>query len=137
MESPADSAKRAAARRAAEFVVPDMRLGLGTGSTAAMFVAEIGRRVAEGLVVRCVPTSEATRRLAMQWHIPLATLDEMPELDLTVDGTDEFDPHLRLIKGAGGALLRAPLYILWKLPIYLSFLKRRETVWRRPPRAGE
>ena len=99
-------AKHIAAERALELVAPDMRLGLGTGSTAEHFVALLGGRVAQGLNVICVPTSTRTRALAEHYAIPLTTLDDMPELDLTIDGTDEFDPKLRLIKGGGGALLR-------------------------------
>ncbi|QBR72886.1 ribose 5-phosphate isomerase A [Beijerinckiaceae bacterium] len=101
-----DDAKRLAAAQALELVTPGMRLGLGTGTTAAHFVELLGARVAEGLDVICVPTSERTRTLAEAYSIPLASIDEMPELDLTVDGADEFDPQLRLIKGGGGALLR-------------------------------
>jgi ribose 5-phosphate isomerase A len=101
-----DNAKRLAARKALELVSSGMRLGLGTGSTAAHFVKLLGARVAEGLDVICVPTSERTRTLAELHAIPLATIDELPELDLTVDGADEFDRQLRLIKGGGGALLR-------------------------------
>jgi ribose 5-phosphate isomerase A len=98
--------KRAAAERALTFVEPGMRLGLGTGSTAAQFVELLGAQVREGLQVVAVPTSEATRAQAAALGIPLSTLDETPFLDLTVDGTDEFDSELRLIKGGGGALLR-------------------------------
>ena len=83
-----------------------MRLGLGTGSTAAKFVDLVGERVKDGLKVICVPTSEATRAQAERLGIPLTTLDETPYLDLTVDGADELDGELRLIKGGGGALLR-------------------------------
>jgi ribose 5-phosphate isomerase A len=101
-----DNLKRAAAERAAELVTDGMRLGLGTGSTAAYFVAAIGARVRGGLRVAGVPTSEATREQAQREGIPLTTLDETPELDLTVDGADEVDDDLRLIKGGGGALLR-------------------------------
>ena len=101
-----DEAKRAAAAAALELVTPGMRLGLGTGSTARHFVALLGARVAEGLEVICVPTSEETRAQAEGLNIPLASIDERPELDLTVDGADEFDASLRLIKGGGGALLR-------------------------------
>jgi len=100
------AAKRRAAARALEFVSSGMRLGLGTGSTAAEFVRILGPRVAEGLKVLCVATSNATFDLAQSLAIPLATLDEVPELDLVIDGADEFDPKLRLIKGGGGALLR-------------------------------
>ena len=102
----ADDAKRLAAERALTLVQDGMALGLGTGSTAAHFVAALGRRVAEGLRIVGVPTSEATRRQAEALAIPLATLDERPELDLTIDGADEIDPQLRAIKGGGGALLR-------------------------------
>jgi ribose 5-phosphate isomerase A len=98
--------KRAAAERALTFVEPGMRLGLGTGSTAAQFVELLGAQVREGLQVVAVPTSEATRAQAAALGITLSTLDETPFLDLTVDGTDEFDSELRLIKGGGGALLR-------------------------------
>ena len=101
-----DHLKRAAAERAAELVTDGMRLGLGSGSTAAYFVAAIGERVRGGLRVACVPTSEATREQAQREGIPLTTLDETAELDLTVDGADEVDDDLRLIKGGGGALLR-------------------------------
>ena len=107
MSSPGPlNAKRLAAARALDFIEPGMRLGLGTGSTAAEFVTLLGRRVAEGLRVVGVPTSERTADQARALGIPLATLDELPELDLTIDGADEFDSRLRLIKGGGGALLR-------------------------------
>ena len=101
-----DHQKRAAAEAALELVRPGMRLGLGTGSTAAHFVELLGVRVKAGLDVVGVPTSEATRGLAKHAGIPLTTLEETPELDLTVDGADELDPELRLIKGGGAALLR-------------------------------
>ncbi len=101
-----DDAKRLAAATALELVTPGMRLGLGTGTTAAHFVELLGARVAEGLDVVCVPTSERTRTLAELHAIPLVSIDALPELDLTVDGTDEFDMELRLLKGGGGALLR-------------------------------
>jgi ribose 5-phosphate isomerase A len=101
-----DTYKRAAAARAIDFVRPGMRLGLGTGSTAAHFVDLLGERVRAGLNVVAVPTSEATRAQATRLGIALTTLDETPELDLTVDGADEIAPDLALIKGGGGALLR-------------------------------
>jgi ribose 5-phosphate isomerase A len=102
----ADAQKRAAAARAVELVRPGMRLGLGTGSTAKHFVDLIGERVRAGLDVVAVPTSEATHAQALACGIRLTTLDETPELDLTVDGADEIAPDLSLIKGGGGALLR-------------------------------
>jgi ribose 5-phosphate isomerase A len=98
-----DALKRAAAAAAMTFVRPGMKLGLGTGSTAAHFVDLLG---ASGLDVVCVPTSEATRAQAARLGLTLATLNECPSLDLTIDGADEFDDALRLIKGGGGALLR-------------------------------
>jgi ribose 5-phosphate isomerase A len=101
-----DRLKRLAAERALDFVKPGMKLGLGTGSTAAHFVELLGARVAAGLDIAGVPTSEATRALAERHGVPLITLDDHPELDLTIDGADEIDPELRLIKGGGGALLR-------------------------------
>ena len=104
-----DGEKRAAAERAASLVEGGMRLGLGTGSTAALFVEALGRRVAAGLDVVGVPTSEATRRQAEALGIRLGTLDDGPELDLTVDGADEIGPGLALVKGGGGALLREKL----------------------------
>jgi ribose 5-phosphate isomerase A len=102
----ADAQKRAAAARAVEFVRHGMRLGLGTGSTAKHFVELVGERVRAGLDIIAVPTSQATRTDAERCGIILTTLDETPELDLTVDGADEIAPDLNLIKGGGGALLR-------------------------------
>jgi ribose 5-phosphate isomerase A len=101
-----DELKRQAASRALEFVTSGMRIGLGTGSTAKHFVELLGARVQNGLDVVGVPTSEATRADALRCGIQLTTLDEVDRLDLTVDGADEIDPHLNLIKGGGGALLR-------------------------------
>ncbi len=98
--------KRQAAARAVGLVSDGMRLGLGTGSTAKHFVSLLAERVRGGLKVVGVPTSEATRAQAAREGVPLTTLDETPELDLTVDGADELDDDLRLIKGGGGALLR-------------------------------
>jgi ribose 5-phosphate isomerase A len=102
----AEAQKRAAAAGAVEFVRPGMRLGLGTGSTAAHFVELIGERVRGGLDIVAVPTSQATHDQAARCGIPLTTLDEVTALDLTVDGADEIAPDLSLIKGGGGALLR-------------------------------
>ncbi len=83
-----------------------MRLGLGTGSTAAHFVDLLADRARSGLDVICVPTSEATRLQAERLGLKVATLDKVPHLDLTIDGADEIDHDLRLVKGGGGALLR-------------------------------
>ncbi len=105
-QSDADLAKRAAAGAALERVRPGMRLGLGSGSTAAWFVRLLAERVASGLDVRCVATSSATTALATELGVPLVALDALGALDLTVDGADEIDPDLTLIKGGGGALLQ-------------------------------
>jgi ribose 5-phosphate isomerase A len=102
----ADTWKLQAAERALEFVQPGMKLGLGTGSTAAKFVDLLGAKVKAGLDVIGVPTSEVTRAQAAALGIRLTTLDEQPHLDLTIDGADEVDDTLQLIKGGGGALLR-------------------------------
>lgn len=101
-----EAQKRAAAARAVDFVRPGMRIGLGSGSTARHFVELLSERVRAGLDIVAVPTSETTRRDAERGGIPLTSLDETPELDLTVDGADEIGPDLSLIKGGGGALLR-------------------------------
>jgi ribose 5-phosphate isomerase A len=101
-----DEDKRRAAEAALAFVENGMKLGLGTGSTAARFVDALGAKVAAGLKVIGVPTSEATHAQAQKLGIPLATLEDEPQLDLTIDGADELDAELRLIKGGGGALLR-------------------------------
>jgi len=101
-----DQLKRQAAAKALAHVQDGMKLGLGTGSTARHFVDLLGQRVAGGLRVIGVPTSEATRAQAEACKIPLTTLDEVDRLDLTIDGADELDPALNLIKGGGGALLR-------------------------------
>lgn len=101
-----DQFKQWAAERAVEDVSSGMRLGIGTGSTAEFFVKALAKRVADGLEVIGVPTSERTAQLASSLAIPLTTLEETPRLDLTVDGADELDAELALIKGGGGALLR-------------------------------
>jgi ribose 5-phosphate isomerase A len=101
-----DEMKKAAALAAVAHISSGMKLGLGTGSTAKHFVDAIGRKVKEGWDLICVPTSEATRKQAESAGLRLTTLDETPILDVTIDGADELDPQLRLIKGGGGALLR-------------------------------
>jgi ribose 5-phosphate isomerase A len=101
-----DQEKEAAARASLRFVKDGQVVGLGTGSTAAYFIQLLGEQVKDGLRIRGIPTSERSREQAAGLGIPLTTLDECQEIDVTVDGADEVDPQLRLIKGGGGALLR-------------------------------
>lgn len=108
-----EALKREAARHAVMQVRDGMRVGLGTGSTARHFVDLLGTRIKqEGLNIVGVPTSEATYQQALSLGISLSTLDETPELDLTIDGADEVDPDLNLIKGGGGAHLREKMVAL-------------------------
>jgi ribose 5-phosphate isomerase A len=101
-----DQEKEAAARASLRFVKDGNIVGLGTGSTAAHVVRLLGERVQAGLRIRCIPTSVHTAEQATSLGIPLTTLDEFQEIDVAIDGADEVDPQLRLIKGGGGALLR-------------------------------
>lgn len=104
-DDPRDGEKRRAAEAGVALVEPGMVVGLGTGSTAAHVVRLLGARVRAGLAVRGVPTSAATRALAVAEGIPLVSLDEVERVDLTLDGADEIGPGLALVKGGGGALL--------------------------------
>lgn len=101
-----DQEKEAAARASLRFVKDGQVVGLGTGSTASHFIKLLGEQVKNGLRIRGIPTSVRSRELAESLGIPLTTLDECQEIAVTVDGADEVDPQLRLIKGGGGALLR-------------------------------
>jgi ribose 5-phosphate isomerase A len=101
-----DELRRMAAAEALGAVEPGMKLGLGTGRTAEHFVRQLGAKVRDGFKVVGVPTSERTAELARAEGVSLTTLDEEPALDLTIDGADEIDAALRLVKGGGGALLR-------------------------------
>jgi ribose 5-phosphate isomerase A len=101
-----DQEKQAAARAAAELVESGQIVGLGSGSTAAHFVRLLAERVQQGLEIVGVPTSQATKELAERLGIPLTTLEAHPEIDIDIDGADEIDPQLNLIKGGGGAFLR-------------------------------
>jgi ribose 5-phosphate isomerase A len=106
--------KEMAARQALEYVQSDMALGLGSGSTSVRFVDLLGRHIRDGVLhgITGVPTSEAVARRAERAGIRLTTLDECPRLDLAVDGADEVDPDLGLIKGLGGALLREKIVVV-------------------------
>ncbi len=108
----AEQQKREAARYAADLVADGMRVGLGTGTTARFLVEGLVERVRAGLHFTGVPTSDEIAALAMGEGLSLATLDDCPHLDMTIDGADEVDPQLNLIKGRGGALTREKLVAL-------------------------
>ena len=102
-----DRHKELAARKAVEYIGDGMVVGLGTGSTAEFAIRALGERVkAEGLEIQCVPTSEASAALGEQVGLDIQSFEDNPVIDLTIDGADEVDPDLNLIKGLGGALLR-------------------------------
>lgn len=101
-----DEAKLAVARRAVAYVDDGMRVGLGTGTTATMFIRELAEKVKDGLRIRCVASSDASHNLGLALGMDVTTLDQLPELDVYIDGADEVGPGLALIKGGGGALLR-------------------------------
>ena len=101
-----DEAKAAVAARAVELVEDGMRVGLGTGTTATMFIRALAERVRLGMKIRCVASSDASQSLGISLGIDVVTLAELPELDIYIDGADEVGPGLALIKGGGGALLR-------------------------------
>ncbi len=130
----ADLWKRQAAERVLAYLEGGMKLGLGTGSTAAKFVELVGERVRAGLKLTCVPTSEATRAQAERLGIPLTTLEATPHLDLTVDGADELDDQLRLIKGGGGALLREKIVAMasQRMVVIADASKRVATLGKFP-----
>ncbi len=98
--------KRHAAEKAVEYIEDNMSIGLGTGSTVEYMLRKLAEKIREGLTIQAVPTSLKTKKLAAEFKIPLIDLDDHPELDLTIDGADEVDSDLNLIKGGGGALTR-------------------------------
>jgi ribose 5-phosphate isomerase A len=106
MENPALEGKKTAAAKAIGYIKDGMTLGLGTGSTAYWAIQGIGQMVREGLSVRAIATSLQSEALALEWKIPIVPLAELDHIDITIDGADEVDDHLNLIKGGGGALLR-------------------------------
>jgi ribose 5-phosphate isomerase A len=107
MTSDIDAYKQMTGSAAADLIEDGMAIGIGTGTTAAFLIQALATRLKNGLTIRgAVPTSEATARLASSLGIPLISLNDYPVLDLAIDGADEIDPQLNLIKGAGGALLR-------------------------------
>lgn len=129
-----ESAKARAAHAALDEIDNGMKVGLGTGSTAAHFVEALAGRMKAGLDVLCVPTSESTRALAAEHGLKLATLDEALELDVTVDGADELDGALNLMKGGGGALLREKIVATSsrRLVVIADETKRVETLGKFP-----
>jgi ribose 5-phosphate isomerase A len=101
-----DQEKQVAAEASLKYVRDGQVVGLGTGSTASLAIRALGEKVRTGLKIRGIPTSQRSRDLAIQLGIPLTTFEEVQQIDVTIDGADEFDPQLNLIKGGGGALLR-------------------------------
>ena len=114
-----DDMKKLAAEKAAEYIEDGMVLGLGTGTTLEYLIPKIGKLVAEGMDIVGIPTSRRTKNLAEEYNIPLSTLTEHPEVDLTIDGADEVDPSLNLIKGGGGALTKEKI---------VAFSSKREII---------
>jgi ribose 5-phosphate isomerase A len=102
----ANDIKKKIGEEAAKLVKPGMTIGIGTGTTAHWLILSLGKSVQEGLDIRCVPTSSGTVKLAEENKLPLVTLNDIESIDLTIDGADEIDPQLQLIKGGGGALLQ-------------------------------
>lgn len=127
--------KKVAAEAAVSRARDGMVLGLGTGSTTRFAIEKLGALVAEGLSVLGVPTSEATAEQAKSLGIPLTTLEDHPEVDLTIDGADEVDPSLNLIKGMGGALFREKLVALASrvMIVIVDESKLVETLGHRTP----
>jgi ribose 5-phosphate isomerase A len=134
MPMSADLWKYQAAERALGYLENGMTVGLGSGSTSAKFVDLVGARLKTGLRIRGVPTSEATRAQAERLGIPLTTLDDVPFLDLTVDGADELDDELRLIKGGGGALLHEKIVAMAseRMIVIADASKRKTTLGAYP-----
>ncbi len=126
--------KRAAAEAALEYIENGMKVGIGTGSTADFFTKALGEKVANGLDIIGVPTSAATQALCEELNIPLADLNDEPVLDVTVDGADELDGNLSLIKGGGGALVREKIVATCskKMIVIADQSKKVETLGQFP-----
>ena len=137
MATAIEQLKQQAAERAVDFVQSGMVVGLGTGSTAVFAVRRLGALLAEGRLQRIIgiPTSDATAHEAQRAGIPLSTLDDHPTIDVTIDGADEIDPQLNLIKGLGGALLREKIVAAAsrRLIIIADDSKRVEQLGTRAP----
>ena len=126
--------KKLAAETAAALVQEGMIIGLGTGSTAAFAIQKLGARIREGLHIQCVPTSEWTAQRAREENIPLIDFSQTTHIDLTLDGADEFDADLNLIKGGGGALFREKIVAAasQQLVIFADATKRVARLGRFP-----
>jgi ribose 5-phosphate isomerase A len=129
-----DQEKEAAARASLSYIADGQVVGLGSGSTATYFIKLLGERVKSGLKIRGIPTSVRSGELAASLGIPLVTFDECQEIDVTVDGADEVDPQLRLIKGGGGAMLREKIVAsaTKKMIVVADATKQVETLGRFP-----
>lgn len=132
-----DELKQQAAETAVESIESGMVVGLGTGSTATYAIQAIGRRLQDGRLrnVIAIPSSEASADKAKPWNIPLTTLDDHPVIDITIDGADEVDPSLDLIKGLGGALLREKIVAVASREVIIvgDYTKRVEHLGTRAP----
>src|SRR5690554_3177458 len=124
-----DHEKKIAALEAIKYVEDGMVIGLGTGSTAQFMIRALGERVLTGLKIRGVPSSETTRELALECGIPLIPLEDGKRIDVTIDGADEFDPYLQLIKGGGGALLHEKI-LAYNSDLYIIIADSKKRVDR-------
>src|SRR5581483_1792872 len=129
-----EAEKEAAARASLHYIHDGQVVGLGSGSTATIAIRLLAEQVRAGLKVRGIPTSKASHDLALQLGIPLITFHDAQQIDVTIDGADEFDPHLNLIKGGGGALLREKMVPSWtKLQVILPASPSRCRSWANSP----
>src|SRR5690606_22384572 len=124
-----DHEKKIAALEAIKYIEEGMIVGLGTGSTAQYMIRALGERVLTGLKIQGIPSSEATRELAIECGIPLITLENGNRIDVTIDGADEFDPYLQLIKGGGGALLHEKI-LAYNSDLYIIIADSKKQVDR-------
>ena len=122
-----DHEKNIAATEAIKYIKNGMVVGLGTGSTAQFMIRSLGKRVLAGLDIQGIPTSKATRKLAMECGIPLIELENVDKIDITIDGADEFDADLQLIKGGGGALLHEKI-IAYNSDLYIIIADSKKRV---------
>lgn len=124
-----DHEKKLAALEAVKYVKNGMIVGLGTGSTAQFMIRALGDKVEAGLQIHGIPTSEASRKLAIACGIPLIALEDTHKIDITIDGADEFDPYMQLIKGGGGALLHEKI-LAYNSDLYIIIADSKKKVDR-------